>query len=29
VLLICKKEDEQRIRQYVIDTQINYGDEYV
>ncbi|MCL1943655.1 MAG: mannose-1-phosphate guanylyltransferase [Candidatus Azobacteroides sp.] len=29
VLLICKKEDEQRIRQYVIDAQINYGDEYV
>ncbi len=28
-LLICKKEDEQRIRQYVIDAQLNFGDEYV
>ena len=29
VLLICKKDDEQKIRQYVIDAQLNYGDEYV
>lgn len=29
VLLICKKDDEQRIRQYVIDAQLNFGDEYV
>ncbi|MCD7972048.1 MAG: mannose-1-phosphate guanylyltransferase [Candidatus Azobacteroides sp.] len=29
VLLICKKDDEQKIRQYVIDAQLNFGDEYV
>ena len=29
VLLICKKEKEQNIRQYVIDTQMNFGDEFV
>jgi mannose-1-phosphate guanylyltransferase len=26
VLLICKKEDEQRIKQYMADAQIKYGD---
>jgi mannose-1-phosphate guanylyltransferase len=25
VLLICKKEDEQRIKQFVADAQIKYG----
>lgn len=29
VLMICKKEDEQEIRQFVIDTQLKKGDEYV
>jgi mannose-1-phosphate guanylyltransferase len=29
VLLICKMEKEQEIRQYVIDTQMKLGDEYV
>jgi mannose-1-phosphate guanylyltransferase len=29
VLLICKKDDEQRIRQYVLDAQLNHGDDYV
>lgn len=28
VLLICKKEDEQRIKQFVADAQIKYGKEY-
>ncbi|MDR3261669.1 MAG: mannose-1-phosphate guanylyltransferase [Tannerella sp.] len=28
VLLICKKEDEQRIKQYMADAQIKYGDEF-
>ncbi|MDR3245434.1 MAG: mannose-1-phosphate guanylyltransferase [Prevotellaceae bacterium] len=28
VLLICKKEDEHRIKQYMADAQINYGDEF-
>lgn len=28
VLLICKKEDEQRIKQYVADAKIKYGNEY-
>jgi mannose-1-phosphate guanylyltransferase len=28
VLLICKKEDEHRIKQYMADTQIKYGDEF-
>ena len=28
VLLICKKEDEQRIKQYVADAQIKYGKEF-
>ncbi len=28
VLLICKKEDEQRIKQYVADVQIKYGKEF-
>ena len=29
VLLICKKEDEQRIRQFVTDAKHKFGDEYV
>jgi len=29
VLLICKKENEQEIRQFVIDTQMKVGDAYV
>jgi len=29
VLMICKKEDEQEIRQFVIDTQLKKGDAYV
>ncbi|MDP4271629.1 MAG: mannose-1-phosphate guanylyltransferase [Bacteroidota bacterium] len=29
VLLICKKDDEQRIRQFVVDTQMKLGEEYV
>ena len=29
VLMICKKEDEQDIRQFVIDTQLKKGDEYI
>lgn len=29
VLLICKKDKEQEIRQYVIDTQMKMGDEYI
>lgn len=28
VLLICKKEDEQRIKQYVADVQLKFGKEY-
>jgi mannose-1-phosphate guanylyltransferase len=28
VLLICKKEDEQRIKQFMADTQLKYGDEF-
>lgn len=28
VLLICKKEDEQRIKQFVADAQIKYGKEF-
>ena len=28
VLLICKKEDEQRIKQFVADAQMKYGKEY-
>ncbi|MDR2918704.1 MAG: mannose-1-phosphate guanylyltransferase [Tannerella sp.] len=28
VLLICKKEDEDRIKQYMADAQIKYGDEF-
>lgn len=28
-LLICKKEDEQQIRQYVNDVQVDFGDKYV
>ena len=27
-LLICKKEDEQRIKQFVADAQIKYGKEF-
>lgn len=29
VLLICKKSDEQQIRQYVADVQVDFGDKYV
>lgn len=29
VLLICKKEKEQDIRQYVIDTQMKFGDDFI
>lgn len=29
VLLICKKDDEQLIRQYVTDVQVDFGDKYV
>lgn len=29
VLMICKKEDEQEIRQYVIDAQMKFGDTFV
>ncbi len=29
VLLICKKENEQRIRQFVADTQVNYEGEFI
>jgi len=29
VLMICKKESEQEIRQFVIDTQLKKGDEYI
>ena len=28
VLLICKKDDEQRIKQFVADAQIKYGKEF-
>lgn len=28
VLLICKKEEEQRIRQFVTDAKVRYGDKY-
>ena len=28
VLLICKKEDEQRIKQFMADAQIKYGNEF-
>jgi mannose-1-phosphate guanylyltransferase len=28
VLLICKKEDEQRIKQFMADTQLKYNDEF-
>lgn len=29
VLLICKKEDEQRIKQFVADTKLKYGNKYI
>ncbi|HCO67299.1 MAG TPA: mannose-1-phosphate guanylyltransferase [Dysgonomonas sp.] len=29
VLLICKKEDEQRIKQFVADTKLKFGDKYI
>jgi mannose-1-phosphate guanylyltransferase len=29
VLMICKKENEQEIRQFVIDTQLKKGDDYI
>ena len=28
VLLICKKDEEQRIKQYMADAQIKYGQEF-
>ena len=28
-LLICKKEDEQRIKQFVTEVKFRFGDEYV
>jgi mannose-1-phosphate guanylyltransferase len=28
VLLICKKEDEDRIKQYMADAQLQYGDDF-
>lgn len=29
VLLICKKEEEQRIRQFVTDAKVTFGDQYI
>jgi len=29
VLLICKKDDEQRIKQFVADTKLKYNDKYI
>lgn len=29
ILLICKKEDEQQIRQFVTDVQVDFGDKFV
>lgn len=29
VLLVCKKEEEQRIKQFVTDAKLKYGDEYI
>lgn len=29
VLLICKKDEEQRIKQFVTDVKLKYGDEYI
>jgi mannose-1-phosphate guanylyltransferase len=29
VLLICKKEEEQQIKQYVTDVKIDFGDRFV
>ena len=29
VLMICKKDDEQRIRQFVTDAKIKYGDTFI
>lgn len=29
VLLICKKDEEQRIKQFVTDAKLKYGDEYI
>ncbi|MEG1615990.1 MAG: mannose-1-phosphate guanylyltransferase [Bacteroidales bacterium] len=29
VLLICKKDDEQKIRQYVTDAKLKYGDRFI
>ena len=29
VLLICKKDNEQQIRQYVNDVELNYGEKYI
>jgi len=29
ILLICKKSDEQRIKQFVADVAMKYGEEYI
>lgn len=29
VLMVCKKEEEQRIRQFVTDAKVNFGDKYI
>jgi mannose-1-phosphate guanylyltransferase len=29
VLLICKKEEEQRIKQFVADVKLKYGEKYI
>jgi len=29
ILLICKKADEQRIKQFVADVAMKYGEEYL
>ena len=29
LLLICKKEEEQRIKQFVADSKLKYGDKYI
>ncbi len=29
VLLICKKEEEQRIKQFVTDAKLKYGEKYI
>jgi mannose-1-phosphate guanylyltransferase len=29
VLLICKKDDEHRIKLFMADTQLNYNEEFI